>query len=174
MKYYLKSIILLILILCISYNKAFCFTKIAIINLAKIFQIIPQKEKIFQELKKENNQEIRKIQKMKISLKNKIKKLKNKNLSKKVKQKIEKEITYQKNLLFKKIINFKINNNKREKKARNKILLFINKLINIVAEKGHYNIIIDISFISYVKNVKDITNDVIELANTQANILFTI
>ncbi|QJC33300.1 OmpH family outer membrane protein [Enterobacteriaceae endosymbiont of Donacia clavipes] len=171
MKYYLKIIILLILILVIPYNKVFCCPKIAIINLAKIFQTIPQKEKISKELKKEFNLEIRKIKKMEILLKNKIKKLKNKNLSKNFKKKIEKEIIYQKKLLFKKIKSFKIKSNQKQNKARNKILFFINKLINIVAEKGHYNIIIDISFLSYVKNTKDITNDVIELANKQKNIL---
>ncbi|QJC35705.1 OmpH family outer membrane protein [Enterobacteriaceae endosymbiont of Donacia sparganii] len=169
MKNFFK-ITLLILVLTIPYNRAYCCTKIVIINIAKIFNLIPQKNTMTQQLEKELRSDFLVIEKMEKSLLSKIKKLKNKKLSKKVREKIKKEIVYEKNILLKKIKFYTKQNNQRQEKAREKILVFIHKLINIIAEKGHYNLVLDVSSIAYIKNVKDITDDVIDLATQQNNV----
>ncbi|QJC34114.1 hypothetical protein GJT94_01105 [Enterobacteriaceae endosymbiont of Donacia cinerea] len=171
MKYFLK-VTLLIMILITPFNGAYCCSKIVVINIAKIFNAIPQKEKISKELEKELHSDFLVIEKMKKSFLYKIQKLKNTKLSEKAKEEIKKEIIYEKKILLKKIEYFTKKNNQRQEKARNKILFFISKLVNIIAEKGNYNLVLDISTIAYIKDVKDITNDVIDLAIQQNNILF--
>ncbi|QJC36516.1 hypothetical protein GJU00_01090 [Enterobacteriaceae endosymbiont of Donacia simplex] len=171
MKYFLK-ITLLMMIFILPFNNAYCCSKIVVINIAKIFNAIPQKEKISKKLEKELHADFLVIEKMKKSFLSKIKKLKNKKLSKKAREEIQKEIISEKKILFQKIEYFTKKNNQRQEQARNKMLFFISKLINIIAEKGHYNLVLDISTIAYIKNVKDITNDVIDLAIQQNNILF--
>ncbi|QJC37336.1 hypothetical protein GJU02_01095 [Enterobacteriaceae endosymbiont of Donacia thalassina] len=170
MKYLLKNI-LLIMIFIIPFNNAYCCPKIAIINIAKIFYTIPQKKKISKELEKELHSNFLKIEKMKKLFLSKIKKLENKKLSKNDKEQIKKEIIYDKKILLQKISYFTKKNNQKQEQARNKILIFIYNLINIIAEKGKYNLVLDTSNIAYIKNVKDITNDIIDLANEQNNVL---
>lgn len=169
MKYLLK-IMLLMIILIIPFNKAYCCPKIVIINIAKIFYAIPQKNNMSKKLEQELRSDFLVIEKMKKLFLSKIKQLENSKLSKKDKEKIKKEIIYEKKILLKKIKFFTKKNTQKQEQARNKILIFIYNLINTIAKKGNYNIVLDASAVAYMKNVKDITNDVIDLANQQNNV----
>ncbi|QJC38147.1 hypothetical protein GJU04_01105 [Enterobacteriaceae endosymbiont of Donacia marginata] len=169
MKYLLK-IILLMTILIVPFNNAYCCSKIVIINIAKIFYAIPQKNNMSKKLEQELRSDFLEIEKMKKIFLSKIEKLKNTKLSKKDREIIKKEILYDKNILLKKIKFFTKKNAQKQEQARNKILIFIYNLINIIAKKGKYNLVLDASAVAYMKNVKDITNDVIDLANQQKNV----
>ncbi|QJC38564.1 hypothetical protein GJU05_01100 [Enterobacteriaceae endosymbiont of Donacia fulgens] len=169
MKYFLK-IMLLMIILIIPFDNAYCCPKIVIINIAKIFYTIPQKNTMSKKLEQELRSDFLVIEKMKKLFLSKIKKLESSKLSKKDKERIKKEIIYEKKILLKKIKFFTKKNTQKQEKARNKILIFIYNLINIIAKKGNYNLVLDTSAVAYMKNVKDITNDVIDLANQQNNV----
>ncbi|QJC34518.1 hypothetical protein GJT95_01095 [Enterobacteriaceae endosymbiont of Donacia crassipes] len=172
MKNFFKFTLLILIFFNLTNNQAYCCTKIVVVNIAKIFDIIPQKEKITKKLEKELYSDFLVVKKMKKLFLSKIKRLENKNLSKKSRENLEKEIKYEKKILMKKIKFYTKKNHQKQENARNKILIFIHKLINIIAEKDNYNIVLDISSIAYIKNIKDITNDVINLAIQQNNILF--
>ncbi|QJC35297.1 hypothetical protein GJT97_01090 [Enterobacteriaceae endosymbiont of Donacia proxima] len=172
MKNFFKLTLLIFIFFSLFNKQAFCCTKIVVVNIAKIFDVIPQKKKITKKLEKELYSDFLVIKKMKKLYLSKIKKLENKNLSKKSRQNLEKEIKYEKKILTRKIKFYTKKNRQKQENARNKILIFIHKLINIIAKKKHYNIVLDISSIAYIQNVKDITNDVINLAIQQNNVLF--
>ncbi|QJC37748.1 hypothetical protein GJU03_01100 [Enterobacteriaceae endosymbiont of Donacia bicoloricornis] len=169
MKNYLKNILLL-MILIIPFNNGYCCPKIVIINIAKIFYAIPQKNSMSKKLEQELNADFLVIEKMKKLLLLKVKKLQHEKLSKKNQERIQKEILYEKNILLKKIKIFTKKNTQKQEQARNKILIFIYNLINIIAKKGNYNLVLDASAVAYMKDVKDITNDVIDLAKQQNNV----
>ncbi|QJC36107.1 hypothetical protein GJT99_01090 [Enterobacteriaceae endosymbiont of Donacia cincticornis] len=172
MKNFFKFTLLIFIIFSFPNKKVYCCTKIAVVNIAKIFDVIPQKEKMTKKLEKELDADFLVIKKMKKLYLYKIKQLGNKNLSKQSRENLKKEIKHEKKILIKKIKFYTKKNRQKQENARDKILIFIHKLINTVAEKGHYNIIIDISSVAYIKNIKDITNDIINLAIQQNNILF--
>ncbi|QJC34898.1 OmpH family outer membrane protein [Enterobacteriaceae endosymbiont of Donacia piscatrix] len=172
MKNFFKFTLLIFIFFSFFNKEAFCCTKIVVVNIAKIFDIIPQKKKITKKLEKKLYSDFLVIKKMEKLLLSKINRLENKNLSKKLRKNLEKEIKHEKKILKKKIKIFTKKNRQKQESIRNKILIFIHKLINIVAKKNHYNIVLDISTVAYIKNIKDITNDVINLAIKQNNILF--
>ncbi|QJC33704.1 hypothetical protein GJT93_01105 [Enterobacteriaceae endosymbiont of Donacia provostii] len=173
MKNFFKFLILILIVSSFFHQKVYCCTKIAVVNIAKIFDIIPQKKKLNKKLERELYADFLVIKKMKKLFLSKTKKLENKNLSKKYREILEREIKDEKKILIEKIKFYTQKNRQKQENARNKILIFIHKLINMIAEKNHYNIIIDISSVAYInKDVKDITDDVINLAIQQNNILF--
>ncbi|QJC29963.1 molecular chaperone [Enterobacteriaceae endosymbiont of Plateumaris sericea] len=161
MKFFLK--IFIGLFFTVLSTQTFCCNKIAVVNIAKIFEQIPLKKLCSKQLENDLKPQLIKLQQLQNELNLKIKKIQNQGISMIPSEriKLEKDIKNLRNILIKKVEKFKKENNKRQIEARNVILNHIQKLINIIAKKEHYNIVFDSTFILYIKNVKDITNEVL-------------
>ncbi|QJC30418.1 OmpH family outer membrane protein [Enterobacteriaceae endosymbiont of Neohaemonia nigricornis] len=162
MKSFLKT--LLILFLIISNSKTFCCHTIVVVNIKKIFQEIPQNKIISETLEYELKPKLLKLKKMKENFILKKQNLKKQNnfIPLAEKTKIEQEILKLKNVLlqYEKLLKIDIQN--KNNKAKKEIFHFIQQIINQIAKKNNYNMVLDISLMSYInKNVIDITDEVI-------------
>ncbi|QJC29524.1 hypothetical protein GJT83_01195 [Enterobacteriaceae endosymbiont of Plateumaris pusilla] len=162
MKFFFKIFIGLFLTI-LSTQTFCCNNKIAVVNVAKIFEQIPLKKFFVKKLENDLNPQLIKIQKLQNELNSKIRMIQDQGISMipSEKIKLEKDIEKLKNILIIKTENFKKENNKKQIEARNIILNHIQKLINIIAKKEHFNIVFDSTFVLYIKNIKDITNEVL-------------
>ncbi|MGK2960342.1 MAG: molecular chaperone Skp [Candidatus Malihini olakiniferum] len=138
--------------------------KIAVVNVASIFQQLPQREIVAKQLEIEFKSRASELQKMEVDLQTKIQKLRRDGSTMKAsdRSKAENDLMAQREQFSNKAQTFEQDNHRREIEERNKILSRIQDAIKNVASKDSYDIVIEANAVTYVGNAKDITTDVLK------------
>lgn len=138
--------------------------KIAVVNVASIFQQLPQREAVAKQLENEFKVRASELQKMEGDLQTKMQKLQRDGSTMKVsdRSKSENDLMAQREQFSNKAQAFEQDNRRRQMEERNKILSRIQDAIKSVASKDGYDIVIDANAVAYVGNAKDITADVLK------------
>ncbi|MGL9735128.1 MAG: molecular chaperone Skp [Symbiopectobacterium sp.] len=138
--------------------------KIAVVNVASIFQQLPQRETVAKQLKNEFKGRASELQKIESALKTKMQKLQRDGSTMKAsdRSKSEHDLMAQREQFSNKAQAFEQDNRRRQMEERNKILSRIQDAIKSVASKDGYDIVIDANAVAYVGNAKDITADVLK------------
>ncbi|QZN95282.1 molecular chaperone Skp [Symbiopectobacterium purcellii] len=138
--------------------------KIAVVNVASIFQQLPQREAVAKQLENEFKGRASELQKMEGDLQTKMQKLQRDGSTMKAsdRSKSENDLMAQREQFSNKAQAFEQDNRRRQMEERNKILSRIQDAIKSVASKDGYDIVIDANAVAYVGNAKDITADVLK------------
>ncbi|MGG2143885.1 molecular chaperone Skp [Symbiopectobacterium sp. RP] len=138
--------------------------KIAVVNVASIFQQLPQRETVAKQLENEFKGRASELQKMESDLQTKMQKLQRDGSTMKAsdRSKSENDLMAQREQFSNKAQAFEQDNRRRQMEERNKILSRIQDAIKSVASKDGYDIVIDANAVAYVSNAKDITTDVLK------------
>ncbi|MGL9733278.1 MAG: molecular chaperone Skp [Symbiopectobacterium sp.] len=138
--------------------------KIAVVNVASIFQQLPQRETVAKQLENEFKGRASELQKMESALKTKMQKLQRDGSTMKTsdRSKSENDLIAQREQFSNKAQAFEQDNRRRQMEERNKILSCIQDAIKSVASKDGYDIVIDANAVAYVGNAKDITANVLK------------
>lgn len=138
--------------------------KIAVVNVASIFQQLPQRETVAKQLENEFKGRASELQKMENDLQTKMQKLQRDGSTMKAsdRSKSENDLMAQREQFSNKAQAFEQDNRRRQMEERNKILSRIQDAIKSVASKDGYDIVIDANAVAYVGNTKDITADVLK------------
>ncbi|MCR3754880.1 MAG: periplasmic chaperone Skp [Candidatus Westeberhardia cardiocondylae] len=141
---------------------------IAVVNIYDIFQKSSQQNIIVQKLTKEFQQRITELQNMEQDLHNQMQNFQHskKNINIKEKKHIETSLNKKQEILTKKIKIFEQESIKRQTEEKNKFLQYINKIIQNIAIKNNFDIIIESNAIVYTnQKIKNITNEVLQIIN---------
>ncbi|WP_367680356.1 OmpH family outer membrane protein [Candidatus Fukatsuia anoeciicola] len=138
--------------------------KIAIINIAQIFQKLPAREVAAKQLENEFKGYATNLKSMEKKLRNDIEKLQRDRSIMKTSDinNMEKNIMEQRETFSNKAQIFEMDNHRRQTEERNKILRRIQDAVKIVAMKKNYDIVIDTSTVVYALPSKNITADVLK------------
>ncbi|MBG6244089.1 molecular chaperone Skp [Candidatus Symbiopectobacterium sp. 'North America'] len=138
--------------------------KIAVVNVASIFQQLPQRETVAKQLENEFKGRASELQKMESDLQTKMQKLQRDGSTMKAsdRSKSENDLMAQREQFSNNAQAFEQDNRRRQMEERNKILSRIQDAIKSVASKDGYDIVIDANAVAYVGNAKDITADVLK------------
>lgn len=161
----MKNILYIILILINLVQEVYANDKIAIVNIYSVFQQLPQRAKIIEQLENEFKSRVAELQSMEYDLQTNIQKLQKEHSELEDKERImlEKSVMIQRETFNNKAQEFEQENQRRQNEERNKLLENIQKVIHEIAMKNNYNLVIDSSVIAYAKEeYKDITLDVLK------------
>lgn len=156
--------ILVLNLIFIGAISAHTINTIAIVNISNVFQQIPQRSLVAQQLANEFKDRATELKLMEHDLKIQIQRLQRDGSTMKasVRSDLEKSVIKKRAIFSDKAQAFERDNRFRENEERNKILMRIQKAVKNISLKNGYDIVIDTSVIAYAGNVKDITNDVLE------------
>lgn len=156
--------ITVIIVFTITKNFSFAQDKIAVVNINKILQKLPQIIIVEKNIEHEFKIRSQKLQDKEKALQKKVQILQRDNLSIKNidKIKIESDIIKQKEKFIKQLKDFEKDNNQRNIEERNKILIKIQNEVNKIALKEGFDIVIDASSIIFLVKSKDITEYVLK------------
>lgn len=156
--------ITVIIVFTITKNFSFAQDKIAVVNINKILQKLPQIITVEKNIEHEFKIRAQKLQDKEKALQKKIQMLQRDSLSIKNidKIKVESDIIKQKEKFIKQLKDFEKDNNQRNIEERNKILIKIQNEVNKIALKEGFSIVIDASSIIFLVKSKDITEDVLK------------
>ena len=138
--------------------------KIAIVNVASIFQQMPAREAVAKQLENEFKSRATDLQSQERSLQTKMQRLQRDGSTMKAsdRSKLEKDVMAQREAFSAKAQQFEQDNRRRQGEERNKILSRIQDAVKSVASKEGYDVVIDANAIAYANNDKDITADVLK------------
>lgn len=138
--------------------------KIAVVNVANIFQQMPAREAVAKQLENEFKGRATQLQTQERDLQTKMQKLQRDGATMKAsdRSKLEKDVMEQREAFSAKAQSFEQDNRRRQAEERNKILSRIQDAVKSVASKGGYDMVIDANAIAYASNSKDITADVLK------------
>lgn len=138
--------------------------KIAIVNVASIFQQMPAREAVAKQLENEFKSRATDLQSQERSLQTKMQRLQRDGSTMKAsdRSKLEKDVMAQREAFSAKAQQFEQDNRRRQGEERNKILSRIQDAVKSVASKEGYDVVIDANAIAYASNDKDITADVLK------------
>ncbi|WP_127959684.1 molecular chaperone Skp [Serratia microhaemolytica] len=138
--------------------------KIAVVNVASIFQQVSTREGVGKQLENEFKSRATELQKMENSLQTRIEKLRNEaaNMKPADRNKLEKDLLAERQQFAQKAQVFEQDNRRRQAEERNKILNRIKDATKAVATKGKYDVVIDANAVAYVGTSKDITAEVLK------------
>lgn len=156
--------ITVIIVFTITKNFSFAQDKIAVVNINKILQKLPQIIIVEKNIEHEFKIRSQKLQDKEKALQKKIQMLQRDSLSIKNidKIKVESDIIKQKEKFIKQLKDFEKDNNQRNIEERNKILIKIQNEVNKISLKEGFDIVIDASSIIFLVKSKDITEDVLK------------
>ena len=137
--------------------------KIAIVNVASIFQQMPAREAVAKQLENEFKSRATDLQSQERDLQTKMQRLQRDGSTMKAsdRSKLEKDVMAQREAFSAKAQQFEQDNRRRQAEERNKILSRIQDAVKSVASKEGYDVVIDANAIAYADNDKDITADVL-------------
>ncbi|AMA64614.1 Chaperone protein Skp precursor [Candidatus Arsenophonus lipoptenae] len=130
--------------------------KIAVINVNEIFQKIVTKQAVLKQLEMEFKGRLNELQNIEKDLQIQEKKLKENIINNKDKD--LQSFEAKKADFLKKINQFQKDNQLRHKEEHNRILQTIKNATKAVAEKEHYDIVVDVSAIFYPENISNFKN----------------
>ena len=138
--------------------------KIAIVNVASIFQQMPARDAVAKQLENEFKSRATDLQSQERSLQTKMQRLQRDGSTMKAsdRAKLEKDVMAQREAFSSKAQQFEQDNRRRQAEERNKILSRIQDAVKSVASKEGYDVVIDANAIAYANNDKDITADVLK------------
>ncbi|MEE8731539.1 MAG: molecular chaperone Skp [Rahnella inusitata] len=138
--------------------------KIAIVNVASIFQQMPARDAVAKQLENEFKSRATDLQSQERSLQTKMQRLQRDGSTMKAsdRSKLEKDVMAQREAFSAKAQQFEQDNRRRQGEERNKILSRIQDAVKSVASKEGYDVVIDANAIAYASNDKDITADVLK------------
>ncbi|AWK15042.1 molecular chaperone Skp [Candidatus Fukatsuia symbiotica] len=138
--------------------------KIAIVNVAQIFQKLPAREAVAKQLENEFKGRATDLKSMEEKLRTDMEKLQRDRSIMKTSDisSMEKNIMEQRETFGNKAQTFEIDNRRRQTEERNKILSRIQDAVKTVATKKSYDMVIDVSAVVYALPSKDITADVLK------------
>lgn len=137
--------------------------RIAVVNVPRIFQQLPEREAAIKQLKNEFQSRESTLRTMEHTLQMKIKHL-SRNRSRMNamdRKRLEKEIIKQRKIFSNKAHIFEKDHRRRQIEERNKILSRIQKALQSVARKDGYDVVIDANVVAYIGPSKDITSEVL-------------
>jgi len=132
--------------------------KIAIVNVASIFQQMPAREAVAKQLENEFKSRATDLQSQERDLQTKMQRLQRDGSTMKAsdRSKLEKDVMAQREAFSAKAQQFEQDNRRRQGEERNKILSRIQDAVKSVASKEGYDVVIDANAIAYASNDKDI------------------
>lgn len=136
--------------------------KVGVVNIADIFQKMPEREKISRQLENEFKGRLDELQKLEKDMQDSIQKFKKDEAKMKPadRKAMEKIINDKSNVFSTKAEAFEKDNRRRQGEERNKLLAKIQKAVQDVAKKENYTVIIDVSAIAYADGSVDVTEAV--------------
>jgi outer membrane protein len=138
--------------------------KIAVVNIANIFQQSPQRAVVAKQLETEFKGRAADLQAQERDLQTKMQRLQRDGSTMKAadRSRLEKEVMAQREDFSGKAQAFDQDNRRRQSEERNKIVSRIQDAVKAVATKQGYDIVIDASAVAYAGTANDITADVLK------------
>ncbi|CDG18987.1 molecular chaperone Skp [Xenorhabdus doucetiae] len=138
--------------------------KIALVNVAEVFQQLPAREAVAKQLENEFKGRATELQRMESELQTKIQKLQRDGSTMKAseREKLEKEVMAKRDDFAQKAQNFENDNRRRQMEERNKILNRIQDTVKVIAGKEGYDLVLDANTAVYSASGKDITAEVLK------------
>ncbi|AOM42338.1 molecular chaperone Skp [Xenorhabdus hominickii] len=138
--------------------------KIALVNVAEVFQQLPAREAVAKQLDNEFKSRASELQRMESDLKTNIQKLQRDGSTMKAseREKLEKEVMAKRDDFAQKAQAFEQDNSRRQIEERNKILTRIQDAVKVVAGKEGYDLVLDANAAVYSASGKDITAEVMK------------
>lgn len=138
--------------------------KIAVVNIANIFQQSPQRAVVAKQLENEFKGRATDLQAQERDLQTKMQRLQRDGSTMKAaeRSRLEKEVMAQREDFSGKAQAFEQDNRRRQGEERNKILSRIQDAVKAVATKQGYDIVIDANAVAYAGSANDITADVLK------------
>lgn len=138
--------------------------KIAVVNVAGIFQALPQREAVAKQLESEFKSRTTELQGMERGLQDKMQRLQRDGSTMKASErsKLEKEIAEQRETFARKAQVFEQDNRRRQMEERNKLLSRIQDAVRSVAKDKGYDLVIDANAVAYSQSSDDITAQVLK------------
>nr|WP_222941508.1 molecular chaperone Skp [Xenorhabdus sp. TS4] len=138
--------------------------KIALVNVAEVFQQLPAREAVAKQLENEFKGRATELQRMESDLQTKIQKLQRDSSTMKAseREKLEKEVMAKRDDFAQKAQSFENDNRHRQMEERNKILNRIQDAVKVVAGKEGYDLVLDANTVVYSTSGKDITAEVLK------------
>ncbi|MDX7987895.1 molecular chaperone Skp [Xenorhabdus sp. 12] len=138
--------------------------KIALVNVADVFQQLPAREAVAKQLDNEFKGRASELQRMESDLQTKIQKLQRDGATMKAseREKLEKDVVAKRDEFAKKAQAFENDNRRRQMEERNKILNRIQDAVKVVAGKEGYDLVLDANAAVYSASGKDITAEVLK------------
>lgn len=138
--------------------------KIAVVNIANIFQQSPQRAVVAKQLETEFKGRATDLQAQERDLQTKMQRLQRDGSTMKAadRSRLEKDVMAQREDFSGKAQAFEQDNRRRQGEERNKILSRIQDAVKAVATKQGYDIVIDANAVAYAGSANDITADVLK------------
>lgn len=138
--------------------------KIAVVNIANIFQQSPQRAVVAKQLENEFKGRATDLQAQERDLQAKMQRLQRDGSTMKAadRSRLEKDVMAQREDFSGKAQAFEQDNRRRQGEERNKILSRIQDAVKAVATKQGYDIVIDANAVAYAGSANDITDDVLK------------
>ncbi|MDC9604794.1 MULTISPECIES: molecular chaperone Skp [Xenorhabdus] len=138
--------------------------KIALVNIAEVFQQLPAREAVAKQLENEFKGRATELQNMESELQTKIQKLQRDGSTMKAseREKLEKEVMAKRDDFAQKAQSFENDNRRRNMEERGKILNRIQDAVKVVAGKEGYDLVLDANTVVYSTSGKDITAEVLK------------
>ncbi|PHM33141.1 molecular chaperone Skp [Xenorhabdus innexi] len=138
--------------------------KIAVVNVAEIFQQLPAHEAVAKQLESEFKGRASDLQRMESDLQAKIQKLQRDGSTMKAseREKLEKDVIAKRDEFAKKAQSLDNDSRRRQAEERDKLVNRIRDAVKVVAGKEGYDIVLDSSVAVYTTSGKDITSDVMK------------
>ncbi|NDL65560.1 molecular chaperone Skp [Acerihabitans arboris] len=138
--------------------------KIAVVNIANIFQQSPQRAVVAKQLENEFKGRATDLQAQERDLQTKMQRLQRDGSTMKAadRSRLEKDVMAQREDFSGKAQAFEQDNRRRQGEERNKILSRIQDAVKAVATKQGYDIVIDANAVAYAGSANDITADVLK------------
>ncbi|MGL9769863.1 MAG: molecular chaperone Skp [Sodalis sp. (in: enterobacteria)] len=138
--------------------------KIAVVNISSIFQQVPRRIVVANQLENEFKGRATELQSMERDLQIKMQRLQRDGSIMKASERssLEKMVMAQRETLSTKAQLFEQDNHRRQTEERDKILSYIQDAVKSIASKEGYDVVIDANAVAYATNAKDITTDVLK------------
>ncbi|KMJ45217.1 molecular chaperone Skp [Xenorhabdus khoisanae] len=138
--------------------------KIALVNVAEVFQQLPAREAVAKQLDNEFKGRATELQRMESDLQTKLQKLQRDGSTMKAseREKLEKEVVAKRDEFAQKAQSLDNDSRRRQLEERNKILTRIQDAVKVVAGKEGYDLVLDANAAVYSASGKDITAEVLK------------
>ncbi|WP_340616434.1 molecular chaperone Skp [Xenorhabdus entomophaga] len=138
--------------------------KIALVNVAEVFQQLPAREAVAKQLDNEFKGRATELQRMESDLQTKLQKLQRDGSTMKAseREKLEKEVVTKRDEFAQKAQSLENDSRRRQLEERNKILTRIQDAVKVVAGKEGYDLVLDANAAVYSASGKDITAEVLK------------
>ncbi|OTA19741.1 periplasmic chaperone [Xenorhabdus beddingii] len=138
--------------------------KIALVNVAEVFQQLPAREAVAKQLDNEFKGRATELQRMESDLQTKLQKLQRDGSTMKAseREKLEKDVVAKRDQFAQKAQTFENDHRNRNLEERNKILVRIQDAVKVVAGKEGYDLVLDANAAVYSASGKDITAEVLK------------